>query len=796
MARATRFAERLKAWRAPPTSARPARPTNEPEQGRWGICCSGGGIRSASYSLGALQVLREEGILARADYLSAVSGGSYIASAFTHAEARADADDPVPAYAPGSPEESLLRNNSSYMAPDAAGKARLVARIVAGAGWHVLLVFLLAAIVFLPLSWLYAAMSDQLAGTGTGHVLPSLGWLALIAAVPFIQALACNFELWRADRRRVPAERASVVLMLVGALLAILLVVVPEGVLLARAVGDVPAPDVLKTVVGGDGGGADDAGGLLGILGGAAALTAIAGALSTFVSPRRGILLRAAAFVAGPMLLLLPVLIVVNVGATEGFGLLPLAVWVGLVALAVVVEVAFDPTQWSLHHFYRRRLSSAFYARRHAGSATPVPEDQQLTWQELDRIERERTDGSRRAPFPRLLVCAAANVTEPGASPPGRNAVPFVFTSRNVGVPGEEPGEESALLHRRPMGEYRLAETTVPSYPPGQEPLTVAASVAMSGAAVSPLMGKKTVRAIRVLLTLMNVRLGVWLPNPACEKPPQRAVRPHFLIKEMFGLARPTDPYLYVTDGGHFDNLGLVELLRRGCTTVFCFDGGGDPPGTFRALGEAVALTRSELQVDIKVDPTPMTPSPDDGLAAQAHVLGTLRFRASPDGGEVEGDATGRIVYCRAAVTADAPWDVRDLAHRDKRFPYHSTMDQLFTDEKFEGYRALGAHAAREAVREWREQTVRTKVLDILRDRAAAGDCVTYRALVNQVRREMTDAELPSLRPLLDELEAEDATARRPPLIRIVLDALPPDADVLEGLKPVFRYYEPLPDGC
>ena len=191
-----------------------------------------------------------------------------------------------------------------------------------------------------------------------------------------------------------------------------------------------------------------------------------------------------------------------------------------------------------------------------------------------------------------------------------------------------------------------------------------------------------------------------------------------------------------------------------------------------------------------------MTPSPDDGLAQQAHVLGTLRFRASPDGGEVEGDATGRIVYCRAAITADAPWDVRDLAHRDKRFPYHSTMDQLFTDEKFEGYRALGAHAAREAVREWREQTLRTKVLDILRRRAAAGDCVTYGALVDQVRREMTDAELPSLRPLLDELEAEDVTARRPPLIRIVLDALPADDDVLEDLKRVFRYYEPLPDGC
>ncbi len=121
----------------------------------------------------------------------------------------------------------------------------------------------------------------------------------------------------------------------------------------------------------------------------------------------------------------------------------------------------------------------------------------------------------------------------------------------------------------------------------------------------------------------------------------------------MLGLTRPTDSYIYVTDGGHFDNLGLVELLRRGCTTVFCLDGGGDPPGVFRALGEAVALSRSELQVDVEVDPTPITPAKDSGLAQRGFALGTLRFRASPDGAEFADDPTGRIVYCRAAVTAE-----------------------------------------------------------------------------------------------------------------------------------------------
>ena len=55
----------------------------DPRPGKTGICCSGGGVRSAAFNLGALQALQERGELNTADYLAAVSGGSYIAAAFT-----------------------------------------------------------------------------------------------------------------------------------------------------------------------------------------------------------------------------------------------------------------------------------------------------------------------------------------------------------------------------------------------------------------------------------------------------------------------------------------------------------------------------------------------------------------------------------------------------------------------------------------------------------------------------------------------------------------------------------------
>lgn len=127
----------------------------------------------------------------------------------------------------------------------------------------------------------------------------------------------------------------------------------------------------------------------------------------------------------------------------------------------------------------------------------------------------------------------------------------------------------------------------------------VMTAVAVSGAALSPSMGKITYRAGRALLALANVRLGVWLPNPrntpkasnpaseASDAQPKALPgrpRPYRLLAEMLGKNGLRDRYLYVSDGGHYENLGLVELLRRGCTRIYCFDGGGG-----RALGRLAA---------------------------------------------------------------------------------------------------------------------------------------------------------------------------------------------------------------
>jgi hypothetical protein len=317
--------------------------------------------------------------------------------------------------------------------------------------------------------------------------------------------------------------------------------------------------------------------------------------------------------------------------------------------------------------------------------------------------------------WPTLIVCAAANVSDPGATPPGRSVTSFTFSPIAMG------GPLVGGVCTRAFEQYIA--------PARRHDFTLAAAVAMSGAAVSPSMGKETRRSIRFLLGLANIRLGVWVPNPrraerwlersgkgvrarlnrmhshtrgrvepmagALDESDDRFRKwltapragPWYLVKEMLGWNSVNDPYLYVTDGGHYENLGLVELLRRGCTEVFCFDASG---GTrLDALGDAIALARSELGVEIdELDVTPLHEN-EEHLAERSCIRGRITY---PDG------TTGVLVYGRTVVTPDAPYDVQAFRIRDDRFPHHSTVDQLYTDEKFEAYRELGSHVGRAAL--------------------------------------------------------------------------------------------------
>ena len=94
-----------------------------------------------------------------------------------------------------------------------------------------------------------------------------------------------------------------------------------------------------------------------------------------------------------------------------------------------------------------------------------------------------------------LIVCAAANL-HPGATPPGRAVASFTFSPTAIGGPLTGAARTSRYEH---LPRNRKRDVTLP------------AAVAMSGAAISPSMGKATYRPMRFLLALANIRLGVWV---------------------------------------------------------------------------------------------------------------------------------------------------------------------------------------------------------------------------------------------------------------------------------------------
>ena len=225
--------------------------------------------------------------------------------------------------------------------------------------------------------------------------------------------------------------------------------------------------------------------------------------------------------------------------------------------------------------------------------------------------------------------------------------------------------------------------------------LTLPAAVAMSGAAISPSMGKKTRRRYRFLLALANVRLGVWVPNPRVGGQRMRATaatfgrpfRPSHLLRELLGLNRST-PAFCTSPTAATTTAPARRATAPWLHDLYCFDAGD---GTSLRAVDAVSLARSELGVEIDIDPRRLVPDKDRHLAECDCVRAHFRY---------DNGVPGVLVYARTVMTEAVPFDVTAYHDADPLFPHNSTADQLYTDQKFEAYRALGwcagGHAADE----------------------------------------------------------------------------------------------------
>src|SRR5581483_8744921 len=216
--------------------------------------------------------------------------------------------------------------------------------------------------------------------------------------------------------------------------------------------------------------------------------------------------------------------------------------------------------------------------------------------------------------------------------------------------------------------------------------------------------------AVTFLMTLFNLRLGWWLGNPRKGEPAWRwfwgfkpawkrasplwALRP--LWNEAFGRTNDTSDYINVSDGGHFENLGIYEMVVRRCRFIVAIDAGEDGRFTFEDLGNAIRKVRIDLGVHIemigRVRILPRDPRNPQDMPKYCAV-GRIRY-SQIDGGAPASDGT--LIYIKPTLCSEdtpEPMDVINYANMQQAFPHDPTMtDQWFSESQFESYRQLGSH--------------------------------------------------------------------------------------------------------
>ncbi|HYP22481.1 MAG TPA: hypothetical protein VEV43_02810, partial [Actinomycetota bacterium] len=555
---------------------------------------------------------------------------------------------------PGTPDLfSYLRANRRYLS---TGRGGLPATFLTGAALVAFNVAVLATIVCL-LAWPVGRLA------ATWPVQPELREFAYSRADA--QSLAVPLRLWLPGLAGLVAAVASFVVSLVlwdparKRTLAVAGFFTGGGTLLLAFLVGVPVAmtEVPKTWAALPGDPVEGAG----VVAGAVAIL-LAGAVGWFlVRPFASKVAR----LGGVLLGLLAFLFAGRVATDAAFGLRSFA-WSPSIYLAVaggfaVFYALADAQSWSWFRLYWLRLRSTFATTQHASKRArhapardgvyPLSVGAEPSW-----------PGYAGRPGPQLVVCAAAQTNRPGVS--GIPAESFTFSD------AVDPGYLRGLRARH-LG-------------------TVSASVAMSGAAFTSAMGRQSLGTTNALLAALNVRLGVWMPNPRyrLDRPLKRP-RINYLLKELFGVYDPDDPYVYVTDGGHWENLGLVELVRRRAKWIFCLDASGDPADSFATLQEAIVMARVECGAEIELDPEPLRRGPGGRLPRTAVKTAVIRYH---DCGGTGGDDcdTGLLFYGKAMLAQDSPINTLSFSLRDRLYPRYPTYDQFLRDDELMNLVRLG----------------------------------------------------------------------------------------------------------
>ncbi len=368
-----------------------------------------------------------------------------------------------------------------------------------------------------------------------------------------------------------------------------------------------------------------------------------------------------------------------------------LAVIAGLALLGLVASRFVNVNRFSLHGMYRNRLVRAYLGASNCainGAEQRIPDP--FTGFAL----------SDNFPLHQLCDCPTAqdNVAAQSASRRIEAPLSIINTTLNL-VHGERLAwqqRKAASFSMTPLfcGNWQEGYRSSSCYG-GPDGITVGTAVTISGAAANPNMGYCSSPVLGFLMTMFNVRLGAWLGNTNChgdhtyDHPgPRFALLP--LFAEMLGLTNSKRRYVNLSDGGHFDNLGLYEAVLRRCRYILVSDVGRDGAFTFEDLGSSIRKIRIDFGIEIEFETIQILPntSATHGLYC---ALGHIRY-SKVDCTRSQDD--GLLIYIKPTLRGPTqiPYDIYSYSQACKEFPHETTVDQWFSESQFESYRALGAH--------------------------------------------------------------------------------------------------------
>lgn len=616
-----------------------------------GLALSGGGIRSAAFNLGVLQALARKGLLARFDCLSTVSGGGYIGACLTWLSACAPGrrfDTLELAHSRGTVLDWLRAHGKYLIAGRGLSGWTLAANVLAGTllNLFVLVPLFLVAIALASNEWFALDWPAWLHLEGAqgvhahdGFMLVALAGVVLIALY-LVTALVFALSTALPSLRRMSAEaylRRGLGQLLAAGIIALAIGLLPvltgaEEALIAYLRSDAAGQVVRQAS-------------WLGPM--------LTGAVSMWFAKRRESGSSALPIVGISLLLYGGFTAMYHLAhhttlvASEAFGW-----WLGG---SLVLALVCDINSISMHSYYRSRLAEAF----------------------LPQVESARSTGDN-ADHPALFRLEEVGPAS-GAPLHLINTTLNTTSSRNPKL--RSRNGENLFLSPLFCGSSATGYRRTEHYLGGR--LTLSTAFSVSGAAVDPDTYATKSRPISFLMALLNARLGVWLDNP--RKTPRKWRWPawyQLMLREMFGRGlSETEAKIHLSDGGHFENLGVYELLRRRCRFIVVSDAGADPTCGLGDLGQAIQRARADFGADVDICPDGFADARADAIPVRAHLLGNVTYA---DG------SVGQILYVKARVIRHLSADIYAYWRANAAFPNEPTSDQFYGELQFDSYRELG----------------------------------------------------------------------------------------------------------